>query len=61
MNPDQLWETTMNPEHRTIISRCMVDDEVEAEETFSMLMGDAVAPRRKFIEDNAKDVQNLDL
>ncbi|MFC1670907.1 DNA topoisomerase (ATP-hydrolyzing) subunit B [Spirochaetota bacterium] len=60
MNPEQLWDTTMNPEHRTII-KVQMDDEVEAEETFSILMGDAVEPRRKFIEENAKNVQNLDL
>jgi DNA gyrase subunit B len=60
MNPEQLWETTMDPRKRTLMQVC-IDDEVEAEEAFSILMGDAVEPRRKFIEENAKNVQNLDL
>jgi DNA gyrase subunit B len=60
MNPEQLWETTMDPQKRTLMQVC-IDDEVEAEEAFSILMGDAVEPRRKFIEENAKNVQNLDL
>lgn len=60
MNPEQLWETTMDPQNRTLMQVC-IDDEVEAEEAFSILMGDAVEPRRKFIEENAKNVQNLDL
>ena len=60
MNPEQLWETTMNPEKRTLV-QITSEDAVEAEETFSILMGDSVAPRRKFIEDHAQYVKNLDV
>ncbi|TVR72998.1 MAG: DNA topoisomerase (ATP-hydrolyzing) subunit B [Sphaerobacteraceae bacterium] len=60
MNPEQLWETTMNPETRTLL-QVTIDDAVRSDETFDMLMGNAVPPRKRFIQTHAREVENLDV
>ncbi len=60
MNPEQLWETTMNPATRTLL-QVTIEDAVKADEIFEMLMGEAVAPRRRFIQTHARNVKNLDI
>ena len=60
MDPEQLWETTMNPDHRTVL-RVDIQDAMQADQIFSDLMGDNVQPRKEFIETNARYVTNLDI
>ena len=60
MNPEQLWETTMNPEDRRLL-RVTIDDSESASDTFVLFMGDEVEPRREYIERHAKDVKHLDV
>ena len=60
MNPDQLWETTMNPMKRTLL-KMQIEDMIEADTVFSILMGDNVGPRKQFVEENALNVRNLDV
>ena len=60
MNPDQLWETTMNPEKRNLL-QVRIEDVVDTDEIFTVLMGEEVEPRREFIQNNALEVNMLDI
>ena len=60
MNPEQLWETTMDPQQRTLL-QVTIEDAAEADRVFDMLMGASVPPRRRFIQTHAKSVRNLDI
>jgi DNA gyrase subunit B len=60
MNPEQLWQTTMNPSNRTLL-QVKIEDTIDADQVFSVLMGDQVDPRREFVETNALNVRNLDI
>ena len=60
MNPEQLWETTMNPENRTLV-KIELEDAAKADAIFTVLMGDEVEPRRKYIQNHAHEVENLDV
>lgn len=60
MNPEQLWETTMTPENRLLL-RVNLEDDISADEIFTLFMGDEVEPRRIYIQDHAKDVKHLDV